>query len=456
MNYDLGKKNGRGFHWLRHNSYFMIHNSTCPPRILTRGGQVALTAVFFFLVASTIIVFGVFSPVLRHIQVSDNYRESSGSLYTAESLSEDLLYRIKNGLAFGPSTPLSLNGVTAVATTTTVFDGKEVVVSGTSAGSFVRTLKVHAVTGAGAAFNYGVQSGAGGIALHNSSSVIGNLFSNGPITGDSSNLIKGDVISAGPSGSISGIHATSSAYAHAITNSTIDKDAYYVTISNTTVGGASHSGSADQATSTLPISDAQVSVWEGDAANGGTISSPCPYQISSNATLGPKKIACDLEITGSPIVTIAGAVWVVGNITIKNSATLRVDPSIGNKSVPVIADDPANRATGGTIAIQNSTQFLGNGPQSYVLLLSQNNSAEQGGNTKAIDMQNSSNGGDLLLYAGHGLIELGNSASLKEVTGYQLSLKNSATVTYITGLANLLFTSGPGGGFMFDVWREVQ
>ena len=62
------------------------------------------------------------------------------------------------------------------------------------------------------------------------------------VTGSGGNMIYGDVVSSGASGSITKIHATSSLYAKTITNSLTDKNAYYQTISNTTVLGTSYPG----------------------------------------------------------------------------------------------------------------------------------------------------------------------------------------------------------------------
>ena len=59
--------------------------------------------------------------------------------------------------------------------------------------------------------------------MSNSAEVIGNVFSNGPIVGSNSNIVRGDVVSAGPSGLVDGVRATSSVYAHTIRNSEIEK-----------------------------------------------------------------------------------------------------------------------------------------------------------------------------------------------------------------------------------------
>jgi len=144
------------------------------------------------------------------------------------------------------------------------------------------------------------------------------------------------------------------------------------------------------------------------------------------------------------------------NITIKNGPTIKVAPSLGGKSVAIIADNTSNRSTSGKISSDNTAVFQGSGTVgSYVLLLSQNNSAETGGSEIAINVANSASG-DLLIYAGHGEVLLQNNIKLKEVTAYKVHIKNSAQVTYETGLANLLFTSGPSGSWSIQSWKEAQ
>ena len=277
------------------------------------------------------------------------------------------------------------------------------------------------------------------------------------VTGSGGNAIWGDVVSAGPSGSVSLINASSTIFARSIDNSIAGKDAYFKNISNTTVLGTSYPNSTDQATSSLPISDELISQWEAEALAGGVITTPCPYKItgSSVVTLGPVKINCDLEVSNSSTLYLAGMVWVKGDVTLSNTGTIAISPSISGKTAAIIADDPANRSSGSKINVSNSTTYLGSGANSYVMLLSQNNSAKNGGGTKAIEVQNSVSG-KLLVYSPYGEILLQNSVSIKEVTAWRIRLKNSAQVIYETGLANLLFTSGPAGGYLFDKWREVQ
>ena len=410
-----------------------------------------MLVVFFFVTVSAAIIQAVTIGALSEYSSSRGLVASRFAYVAAEAGVEDILYRLKNVKVVPSALTMVLNGATSTITVTSPATEKEIFATGNADGH-VRKLYMKTVQGEGVDFNYGVQIGDGGLVMENSSSVNGNVNSSGPITGGG-NVVRGDVISAGPSGSVSGIHATSSIYAHTITNSTIDKDAYYQTISGSSVAGVSYPGSPDQATSTLPIDDALVTDLENEAAAGGTISSPCPYIISSDTTIGPKKINCDLEINDDT-VTLTGPIWVNGNIDIKNTAIIRASSSLGSQSVAMIADKATNRTTSSKVSLQNSATFYGSGTAgSYIMLLSQNNSAELGGSEKAIDVKNSVSGA-LLVYAGHGEVTLENNVNLKEVSAYKLRLKNSATVVYETGVASPLFSGGPSAGWNVEVWSE--
>ena len=212
----------------------------------------------------------------------------------------------------------------------------------------------------------------------------------------------------------------------------------------------SHPNSPDQTTVPLPISDDQINEWETIAAAGGTATcTEGPYNISSESvSLGPVKIPCDLNINGSSVVTINGHIWVTGNITVQNSSVVKMSAALGSSNVAVIADNPSNRLTSSVIRVQNTATFQNSGTAgSFVFLISQNNSAETGGEEEAFELSNSASA--LVAYAAHGLIPLANTVTLKEVTAYKIKLKNSASVTYDTGLPSTVFQSGPGGSWSF-------
>lgn len=427
-----------------------------PHTLNTNRGQVAIIATLFFVGITLVVSLGSSGAALKEELSSRSAVSGKGGYFLSEAGQEDVVYRIFSGKPVGNNVILSFGE--NIATTTIAApapDQKEVTSLG-GVGKNMRKTFVSLLVGEGTSFVYGVQVGDGGLLMENTSSVFGNVFSNGPVEGRNSNIVRGEAISAGPAGRIDGVHATSSAYAHTIVDSFIEGDAYYQTISGSTVLGTLHPGSPDQAPRNLPITDEMIEGWKTVAEAAHVISGPCPYKIKNNTTIGPAKITCDVEISGSPTVTLAGNLWVVGNLDIKNSPTIQASTALGNKSVVVVADNPSNRLTSSKIEIENSSEFLGSGqPGSYIVFVSQNNSAEQGGGEAAIEIGNTARG-EIILFSGHGEILLQNSVDLREVTGYKVHLKNSAAVNYNMGLQSVLFSTGPSGGYQIIDWKEIK
>lgn len=389
------------------------------------------------------------------------------SYFAADSATEDMAYRFIASLDVDATESLTLGG--ARATSTYVFDSatdRYVVTGRGELANAFRESSLALYLGVGASFNFGVQSGNGGFTLTNSSSVVGNVFSNGRIekTGGGTAWIYGDAISAGPSGRIINTRVSGTARANRLEGNYIQGNAYYVTDSASTVLGTRYTPSADEDPVELPISDAEIDTLKQDAEDNGTLiaagSPECAsgtYVISADTTLPSMKVECNLEFQGNNTnIELTGTIWVLGNVTFKSGPNMSVDSAVGGRTVPIIADNPSNRITSSQISVENSTSFVGSGdPKSYVMLISQNNAAELGNNTPVAINLGQSGAGDLLVYAGHGKISLGNSTALNEVTGYLIELNNGATVTYESGLVNLLFTSGPGGGYTLDDWQET-
>ncbi len=425
-------------------------------KISRKSGQVMLTVVVFFMFASMTIVFGVINPILKQVAVGNTLVSSNGSYFLAQSALEDAYYRLKYRKQVGPTETLSLNGgTTNITITDTVASGKKII-SDADVYNHDRKMEAVLVIGSGVSFNYGVQSGRGGFYLENSSSITGNIHSAGPVIG-AGNIVRGDVVSSGPTGLVDGILATGTVFSHNITNSTVGKDAHYVNISGTTVTGTLYPGSADQPEAPFPIPDSQIAQWESDAAAGGTLScTNGKYTVSFDMTLGPNKIPCNLEIKGSGItLTVAGPLWVTGNITTQVSPMIRMAAALGSSNVAVIADNPSDTTGSGIITIGQNTTFAGSGsPNSFVFMITQNNSAETGGNTNAIVMGQGSSA--LVAYANHGQITLQQSVGVIEVTAYKIILQNTANVVYDTGLPSVLFQSGPSGGYAVLSWKEIE
>ncbi len=285
-------------------------------------------------------------------------------------------------------------------------------------------------------FHYGVQVGAGGVQMSNGSEIIGNLFSDGNVSGNGT--ITGDVtIASGtPSTSLSGITVNGTAWAHSLSNCTVGGNAYYQNISGCTVDGTEYPGSADAQAAAMPISNAQISSWESIAAEGGIIAGP--YTVSGSKTLGPKEINGNLTVNGT--LALSGIVWVNGNITFNNNSELTVSPTTGNEGAILIADVPGSEATEGIVSLSNNVSVSGNGSSgSYPMILSTNS-----GST-AISINNNANG--VILYASNGTVSVSNNSGANEVTAYRLSLSENATVTYLSGLQSSSFSNGPGGSW---------
>ena len=424
-------------------------------------GQVMLAVVIFFLAFSLALVLGFAEPVLRSTKSIGDVRFSIQAYYAAESLAGDLAYRYIVGKEAVSGETLTVTEATATSLIAVILGGIEITSIGTNT-NFLRAAKISLELGDGIAFRFASQAGPGGFDLQNSSSITGNVFSEGPVKGTGSNMIYGDVVSSGATGHIYGIHSTSTVYAHTIGSAsqptTIDRHAYYATtITNTTVNGTQYPGSSDQPVAALPISDAQISEWEDQAVAGGTITS-CDgsgnYEITASVTLGPKKIECNLVIKGNNVVlTITGPLWVTGNITTQTGPMIQIDPALGSQNVAIIADNPPDTSGSGIIDIQQNTEFQGSGSAgSFVFMISQNNSAESGGTTDAISLGQGASA--LVAYAAHGKITLSQSVSVKEVTAYKVVLQNTANVVYDTGLPTTLFDSGPSGGYTIVGWTE--
>lgn len=417
-----------------------------------KKGQAMITAVIFFLFISAAVVFGVASTLLSEMKTARVLSDSKNSFYTAEAGIESTALRAKKGYALNAIEIVPIGSASSSILVDEPSADDKTLTAKAIINYATRAVEARMTRSTGVSFFYGTQSGNGGLVLENNSSITGNVFSNGTVVGTGSNLISGSVISAGSGGRVESVHATGTVYAHTIRNAIVDGDAHYQSISNSTVWGALYPGSSDKDVIAFPIADAVIAGWESLAATT-VINSPCPYTIQSDTTIGPAKITCDLKIKGSPTVTLGGPLWVSGNIEIENNSIIQIDPSLAGKSIAIIADNKANQLTSSSISLGNNPQFAGSGNGSYIILISQNKSAEQGGTEKAIEIENNALG-DFLVYASHGEIFLQNNAVLKEATGFRMRLKNNANVVFEKGLESLVFSSGAGGTWYQNGWAE--
>jgi len=436
-------------------------------------GQIIIVGLIFFAILITF-----YAALMQYIPIyisAERYTIARAqALQLAEAGIDEAVYQLNQNTSYTGenNTVLGYGNFTVSVSSIDALHKRVTSIGSVSIGggqTITRTVKVTiGLNSSVISFHYGIQAGNGGFTLNNTASIVGNVFSSGSIVGSGGstkcgsyngvgNCIYGDVVSAGPSGEVYGIHATGTVFSNKIGNgslgTTIEQDAYYKNnLINTTVNGTSHPNSPDQGTVPLPISDDQITQWENQAALG-TIINTCDkngdYVINSSMTLGPAKILCNLVIkSSSGILDVTGPIWVVGNITTQTGPTVKMDSALGSQNVPIIADNPSNTTGSGILNIGQTSIFQGSGATgSFVFLISQNNSAEQGGDTTALIMQQGSSA--LVAYAAHGLATLSQSVNVKAVTAYKIVLSQSASVTYDTALPHTVFSSGPGGSWSY-------
>ena len=143
--------------------------------------------------------------------------------------------------------------------------------------------------------------------MQNTSQVVGNIHTNGSITGNNSPVINGNASAVG-----------------AISDPP-------------TVTGTKTEGAPAQS---MPLPESILDSWEQEAEDGEVYGGQCPYKPADGTSIGPLKVPCDMEIDGTKVVTLTGKVWVEGNLDIKNSAQLKLDSSYNDRSETIIVHDP--------------------------------------------------------------------------------------------------------------------
>lgn len=237
---------------------------------------------------------------------------------------------------------------------------------------------------------------------------------------------------------INSLAVNGTARANTITGSTIGGDAYYQTISGSTVGGTSHPGSTDPPSQNMPISDGNVADFKEQAEAGGTQTGN--YYLSNNevGTIGPKKIVGDVVISNNATLYLNGPLWVTGNVYFSNESSLRMTAGFGaNDSTFILAD--------GLINISNNVTLTGNGANSFIMLISES--------TSGIYLSN--NSASVIIVARKGPVNVSNNAGARALAAKQIIMSNNSVITYVTGLADVTFTGGPGAKWTPQGWKEV-
>lgn len=153
-----------------------------------------IISVVFFLFLSLTVIAGLVSPTVRDYSTTRLNTDSKQAYYLTESGSEDFIYRTFKDQPVTSSEEVTIGGNSVTTSLSSDINGTYVESRGVLS-DINRKVNVTLVVGNEASFNYGLQVGLGGVSLQ-SSNILGNIYSNGPITGDSSSNITGTAIAA--------------------------------------------------------------------------------------------------------------------------------------------------------------------------------------------------------------------------------------------------------------------
>lgn len=145
-----------------------------------KRGQVMLIVAIFFMSFSLIISAGLILPMAKQFRISSNLWRSAESYYTAESGTEDLVYRVKSGKQYDTTESLTIGDFSVETSIENTLDGMIITSNGLS-GDYKKQIETKVLEGEGITFVYGVQAGKGGVLFESSGGVIGNIYSNGDI-----------------------------------------------------------------------------------------------------------------------------------------------------------------------------------------------------------------------------------------------------------------------------------
>lgn len=147
-----------------------------------KKGAAVLLVVLFFIILSTTLLIGVSMPIVQQIENTSDFINSKKSYSAADAQAENTLYRLNKGKTDTPIT-LSILGSEANAIISDVGEEKQISIQGIF-GEFERFVQARFRKDAGVSFNYGLQTGLGGLEMSGSSYIVGNVYSNGPVVGN--------------------------------------------------------------------------------------------------------------------------------------------------------------------------------------------------------------------------------------------------------------------------------
>lgn len=283
----------------------------------SQGGYALVTALIFFLAATTAVLAGLSDSVLREVRVIRDESVSRQSYFASESALEDALYRMSVGKQVELAGVLAVASSTASYTVTYMQDGTKQVYSRAVFDGAERNTLAVVDSGINASFEYAIQTGSGGIDL-SSSQIIGSAYTTGSIRSLGFSGISGDAIAAGTSySSVDRVNDQPIPASNSLTfgNSNVTQDAaqsFTVTRSLSVTGlqvFVKRTGSPANVTVRI-VED------EGGKPGGATLTSG----TLSSSLVGVTYSWVDIALSSNPVLVTGDTYWIVFDNNTNSSA----------------------------------------------------------------------------------------------------------------------------------------
>ena len=151
-------------------------------KTINQKGFVAILAVLLVLAAMFSITASISSLSYKQQKIVKSITESSKAYYAAEAGAEDATYRVKNEMTISSNYNLTV-GDSLAQITVSGTDLKTINSLGNNKNANRKIRTVISKNTINPQFFYGVQVGEGGLTMNNGSSVYGNMYSDGTISG---------------------------------------------------------------------------------------------------------------------------------------------------------------------------------------------------------------------------------------------------------------------------------
>lgn len=238
---------------------------------------------------------------------------------------------------------------------------------------------------------------------------------------------------------VQGLNIGGDVHANTIINNSVTRDAYFQVNNGSTIGGASYPNSPDPAAQDLPISDSNIADFRAQAGVGTVYNGNYTVPADTTQTLGPLRVNGDFYVGIGAKVIMYGTIYVTGSVIFDNNTTLQLDPGYGSGSGTLLAD--------GSVTLLNNMTVVTAAPGSFILAVSTKPSGT------AVSVNNNASG--LVLVSTKATLSVSNNAVANALAAYRLELANNSVINYVTGLANVNFSAGPGASFQAKGWKEV-